>query len=75
MKTVSVSVLHDKFKIIGSIARRLIQHFEAAGKIRKYAQGFATQYHYTGVDVGKEEPKAAAPTKKEQKDQKDKAAK
>jgi small subunit ribosomal protein S25e len=57
-KLISVSILHDKYKIIGSIARRLMRHFEAAGKIRKYAQGNANQYLYAGVDAGKEEVKA-----------------
>lgn len=58
MRLISVSILHDKYKIIGSIARRIIKHFEAAGKIRRYAQGSANQYLYTGVDAGKEEVKA-----------------
>lgn len=60
MKVISVSILHDKYKVIGSIARRVINHLEAAGKIKKYAQGHATQYHYTGLEAGKEEVKADA---------------
>jgi ribosomal protein S25 len=63
MKLISVSILHDKYKCIGSISRRLIKHFEAAGKIRRYAPGNANQYLYTGVDVGKEEVKAEVTTK------------
>ena len=75
---ISVSVLHDKYKIIGSIARRLIRHFEAAGKIRKYANGTTGQFLYTGVDSNKKtEAKAADPKakKQEQKQQKPAAAK
>lgn len=58
MKTISVSILHDKYKVIGSIARKIIRHLEAAGKVRKYASGHATQYHYAGVEYAKEDPKA-----------------
>lgn len=75
---ISISVLHDKYKIIGSIARKLIRYFEAGGKIRKYANGTTGQYLYTGVDSGKKaEAKAVDPKAKKQeaKQQKEKPAK
>jgi small subunit ribosomal protein S25e len=64
MKVITVSILHDKYKIIGSIARRLLQAFEAQGKIKKFAEGFAGQYLFAGVDANKPaEVVEAAPKK------------
>lgn len=60
MSLVSVSILMEKHKIIGSVARRLIRHFEAAGKIKQYAKGTSSWYHYTGVDFNRKDAAAAA---------------
>lgn len=68
LPVISVSILHDKYKIIGSIARKVLRHFEAAGKIRRYAQGSAGQHLFTGVDAGKKgEAKVVDPKKQAQK--------
>ena len=64
LKTVSVSTVASTFKVNGSLARRLIAHFLAQGKLKSFGTRHAKQYCYTGVDFGKKAPKAEGDKKK-----------
>lgn len=64
MKTITVATLSQSFSIIGSIARRLIKHYAAAGKIKPFGTCHRTMYLYTGVDYGKKKETADKDGKK-----------
>ncbi|KAM3129397.1 hypothetical protein pb186bvf_018471 [Paramecium bursaria] len=63
---VTVSVLSDKFKINGSLARKVLKHFETKGVLVPVGDQHNSQYIYTVSAQVQADQKAAAAAQAEQ---------